>query len=160
MSQIEVLVFFHLLGAFLIAGGAGVSMAAGIAMPRSDSVRVIRLLSVMAERGALIATLPGSVLTLATGIWLIADYSFFELEEFWLWSSFVLWAAAAALDHGILGPYHRRIQHAAVQLESEGVETSAELRAAASARRGPLTGTALTAITVVFLYLMVFRPGA
>lgn len=160
MSKIEALVFFHILGAFLITAGAGIGMAAGIAMPRSDSVRVIKVLSLMAERGAFIATLPGSLLTLATGIWLIADYSFFELGEFWLWSSFILWAAAAAVDHGILGPYHRRIQHQAVQLESQGIQTSGELRALASARRGPLAGTTLTVITIVFLYLMVFRPGA
>jgi hypothetical protein len=158
VSKIELLVFLHILGAFVICGGAGVGMSAGIAMGRTTSVRAIGLLSVTAHRTALIVTFPGALLVAITGTWLIADYRFFEFEEFWLWSSYVLWVAAAVLDHGILGPHLLRLHSMAASLEKDGVADSNDLQAIANAPRASVTGMVLLVITVVALGLMVFRP--
>ena len=158
MSKIEVLVFFHILGAFLICGGAGVGIAAGIAMGRTTSVRAIALLSNTAHRAAFVVTLPGSLLVLLTGSWLIADYRFFRMEQFWLWSSYVLWVVSALLDNGVLGPHLSRLHKTASSLEHEGTADSAELQALANSPQAAVTGMALLLILVVFLGLMVFRP--
>ena len=158
MSKIELLVFLHILGAFVICGGAGVGVSAGIAMGRTTSVRAIGLLSITAHRAALIVTLPGALLVGITGSWLIADYRFFELEEFWLWASYVLWAGAAVLDHGILGPHLSRLHSMAGRLEKDGVADSDDLQAIANAPRASITGMVLIVITVVALGLMVVRP--
>jgi hypothetical protein len=158
MSKIEILVFFHVLGAFLICGGAGVGLAAGMAMGRTTSVRAISVLSVTAHRAAFVVTLPGSLLILLTGTWLIRDYRFFELEEFWLWSSYVLWVLSAGLDHGVLGPHLSRLHSMALGLEQEGVADSAELQSIANSPKAAITGMVLLVILVVFLGLMVFRP--
>ena len=160
MSKIEALVFFHILGAFLIVAGAGVGMASGLTMSRTDSVRVIRVFSGLSHRCESFVTLPGGLVTLITGVWLIADYPFFDLDEFWLWGSIVLWGVAVILGQGVQGTFLRRLHTRARSLEQQGVETSEELRLAAAAPVGAVTGMVLTVITIVFLYLMVARPGA
>lgn len=159
MSKIELLVFFHILGAFLICGGAGVGMAAGMAMGRTTSVRAIGLLSITAHRAAFIVTLPGALLTLVTGSWLIADYRFFELDEFWLWSSYVLWVVSAGLDHGVLGPHLSRLHSMAKNLEQANTTDSEDLQKLANSPKSSITGMVLLVILIAFLGLMVFRPG-
>jgi uncharacterized membrane protein len=158
VSKIDILRFFHILGAFLICGGAGVGIAAGIAMAQTTSVKAISLLSITSHRAAQFVTLPGSLLILATGTWLIADYPFFELEEFWLWSSYVLWVAAAALDHGVLGPGLTKLHAEAGRLNAQGVADSVELQTLAGDKRSRITGMVLLLLLVIFLALMVFRP--
>lgn len=164
MSRFDVLVFFHILGVVLIAGGAGVGLAAGAAMPRTDSVRTIGTLSGLAARAEHFATTPGAVLTLVTGTWFILDdsgepYQLFDIEETWLWLSYVVWVVAAALGEGVLAPFNHRLHREARSLEAEGTDRSEELRAAASSRVGSVTGSALALLTLLFLYLMVFQPG-
>jgi hypothetical protein len=158
MSKIDILVFFHVLGAFLISGGAGIAMSSGIAMGKTTSVRAIGLMSIIAHRATLVVTLPGALLTLATGTWLIADYPFFEWEEFWLWSSYILWVVSLGLDHGILGPHLSRLHRRAIGLQSDGVTDSEELQAMANDPRASIVGMALLVILIVFLALMIFRP--
>lgn len=160
MSEFDVLVFCHILGVVVLAGGAGVGVATGIAMSRTDSVRSIATMSALAERSEHFVVLPGAILTLVTGTWLIADFESFEIGETWLWLSYCLWVVAVGLGEGVLAPFHRRLHQRAAALEAAGVERSAELEKAASARVGSLTGGVLTAVLLVFLYLMVFRPGS
>jgi len=114
----------------------------------------------MGHRSSQFGTLPGSILTLATGIWFVADYELWALSDLWLAASFVLWIVAAVLDLAILGPHATRIHALASKLEADGIESSAELTALTNAKRGPLTGNVLLIITITFLVLMVFQPGS
>ena len=164
MDKFDVLMFFHILGLVLIAGGAGVGIAAGMAMPRTASVKTIGSLSGLAARAEHFATTPGAVLTLITGTWFIVDdtgevFQQFDLSETWLWLSYVVWAIAVLLGEGVLARFHHRIHRQAAALDAQGVETSEELQAAASAPTGPVTGVVLTLLLLLFLYLMVFQPG-
>jgi hypothetical protein len=164
MSRFDVLVFFHILGVVLIAGGAGVGLATGIAMPRTTSVPAIRWMSALAARAEHFATTPGALLTLITGTWFIADdsglpFQQFDIDEAWLWSSYILWVVAVLLGEGVLGRFHHGINRKARVLEAQGVEKSEELRAAAGSPVGSVTGGVLTLVLLVFLYLMVFQPG-
>lgn len=162
--KFDALIFFHILGVVLIAGGAGVGIATGIAMPRTTSVRAIGWMSGLAARAEHLATMPGALLTLITGTWLIVDdtgasFQQFDITEPWLWVSYIVWVIAVAIGEGVLGRFNHRLNRQAKALEAKGIDSSEELRAAASSRVGPVAGGGLTALLVLFLYLMVFQPG-
>ena len=164
MDKFDVLTFFHILGVVLIAGGAGVGIATGIAMPRTNSVRTIGSMSKLAARAEHYATTPGALLTLITGTWFIVDdsgevFQQFDLDETWLWLSYVVWVVAVMLGEGVLARFNHGLHRQAEALEAQGIETSDELKAAASSTTGPVTGMVLTLLLLLFLYLMVFQPG-
>ncbi len=160
MSKIDVLVFFHIIGVALIAAGAGVGIATGIAMPRTDSVRSIRSMSSLAERAEHFVIAPGALLTLLTGTWLIIDYEFFDFGETWLWLSYVLWVIAVVLGEAVLAPFNKQLRRQATALKEAGTERSEDLQKAAGRWVGPVTGSVLTLLFIAFVYLMVFRPGS
>lgn len=164
MSRFDVLMFFHILGVVLIAAGAGVGIATGIAMPRTSSVRAIGAMSGLAARAEHFATTPGAVFTLVTGTWFIADdtgesFQQFDITETWLWLSYVVWIIAVLLGEGVLARVNHDLHRQARALEAQGIETSDDLRRAASSRVAPITGGVLTLLLILFLYLMVFQPG-
>lgn len=158
------LIFLHILGVVLIAGGAGVGLATGIAMPRTDSVSSIGSMSLLAARAEHFATTPGALLTLITGTWLILDdtgapFQLFDIDETWLWLSYILWVVTAILGEGILARFNHQLHRRASELGMQGIESSEELRRAAASPVSSVTGSVLVVLTVVFLYLMVFQPG-
>jgi hypothetical protein len=164
MDTFDWLIFFHILGVVLISAGAGIGMATGMAMPRTSSVRAIGAMSGLAARAEHFVTMPGALLTLITGTWFIVDdsgevFQQFDIGETWLWLSYVLWGIAVVLGEGVVARFHHDLHRRAVQLEREGVETSEELRAAAGAPVGSVTGMVLTVVLVLFLLLMVWQPG-
>ena len=160
MSKLEILLFFHILGAFLIVAGAGIGAATGIAMSRTTSVRAIGVLAAVSRRAEMIAIVPAALLAIVFGTWLVAHLDAYAFDEPWISGAYVLWVVALGLGTGVLSPLMRRISERADQLEAEGVETNEELRALAGAPRGAITGIALHVIILAFLYLMVFKPGA
>lgn len=164
MDKFDLLVFFHILGVLLIAGGAGVGIATGIAMPRTTSVRTIGSMSALAARAEHFATTPGAVLTLITGTWFIVDdtgevFQQFDLGETWLWLSYIVWVIAVLLGEGVLARFDHSLHRQAAALEAQGVENSEELQAAANSPTSRVTGMVLTLLLLLFLYLMVFQPG-
>ena len=164
MDRFDVLLFFHILGVVLIAGGAGVGIATGIAMPRTTSVKTIGSMSALAARAEHFVTTPGAVLTLFTGTWFIVDdggevFHQFDLGETWLWLSYIVWVIAVALGEGVLARFNHGLHRQAQALDAQGIETSEELQAAASSPTGPVVGAVLSLLLLLFLYLMVFQPG-
>src|SRR4051812_48516846 len=90
MSLYETLLFFHVLGAFLlVAGTMGVGPLAlgwgSVALERAGQAR-------LAFTGSILSGI-GAVLTLVLGLWLVSKvgYSFFR---FWILGALVLWAIA------------------------------------------------------------------
>ena len=160
MTKLEILLFLHILGAFLLVAGASVSTAAAIAATRTTSVRAIGLLTRVALRAELLTIIPGALLAIVFGSWLVQHLDAYDFDEAWISGAYVLWVVALGLGTGVLSPFTRRVGRRADQLEAEGTETSEELRALASAPRGAITGTVLNVIILAFLYLMVFKPGA
>lgn len=164
MGKFDWLVFFHILGVVLIAGGAGVGVATGIAMPRTSSVNTIGTMSALAAKAEHFATTPGALLTLITGTWFVVDdsgeiYQQFDLGETWLWLSYILWIVAVFLGEGVLARFNHELHRKAQALEAQGVETSEELQVAAGSPVGAVTGMVLTLVLVLFLLLMVWQPG-
>jgi len=159
MSTYEILLFIHLVGVFLILAGAGVSTASGIAMTRTNVVRSIGLLAGTGRVAELFVTVPGALVTIVFGSWLVAEVGVYEFSQPWISTSYVLWFAAMGIGTGLLGPILKRIEARAAALEAEGVDTSDELKAMASDPKLPLFGNVLHVLTLAVLALMVFRPG-
>ena len=86
----DVLLFFHVLGAFALAAGTA-SMApfalslGGAGLERAGAARMARIGNVFSAIGG--------TLTLVLGLWLVANVGY-SLLRFWILGALVLWAVA------------------------------------------------------------------
>ena len=154
----KTLLFLHILGVFLIVGGAGIATALGIKASKSRSHTIAELsgLSIVAERYVIT---PGAVLALVAGTFLVHK-SGHTFGEFWLIAAYVLWITAIGLGWLVLGPHNSRLHKHAKELAASGVEVSDELQKEAAAPVGMIFGLVQNVILLAFIYLMVVRPGA
>ena len=155
----ETLLFLHILGVFLIVGGAAIATALGIKASKSRRTHTIADLSglsIVAERYVIT---PGAVLALIAGTFLVhrTGHTF---DEFWLVAAYVLWATALSIGWLILGRHTSAVHKHARELVAGGIDESDELQAEAAAPVGMIFGLAQNVILVAFIYLMVVRPGA
>jgi uncharacterized membrane protein len=158
VSQLQILLFLHILGAFMIAAGAGLGevVIAGLRRTRSTTA-ILALLNagsrvpMMTVPGAVIAIVFGSALVTGTG------HSF---SETWLSLAYLGWIVSAVLSVAVIGPAQRKL-HALAEAElAAGREESPALIEAARNPRMAMASHTLGALLVVFLVLMVFKPGA
>jgi len=152
------LLFLHILGVFLIVGGAAIATALGIRASKSVHTRTIAALSglsIIAERYVIT---PGAILALVAGSFLVhqVGYSF---GQAWIVASYVLWVTAMSVGWGVLGRHSAHLNTHAKRLVAEGVETSDELGREAAAPVGMIFGAVQNVILIAFIYLMVVRPG-
>lgn len=155
----KTLLVLHILGAFMIVGGAAIATALGIKTAKSRRTRTIAELSgisIFAER--FIIT-PGAILALAAGTLLVheAGYTF---DQFWIIASYVLWITAISFGWIILGRHSSRLNNHARRLIAGGVEESDELGHEAAAPVVSVFGGIQNLILLAFIVLMVVRPGA
>ena len=155
----ETLLFLHILGAFLIVGGAAIATALGIKASKSKRTHTIADmsgLSIVAERYVIT---PGAVLALVAGTFLVhrTGHTF---DEFWLIGAYVLWMAAMSIGWLILGRHTSAVHKHARELVAGGIDESDELQAEAAAPVGMIFGLGQNVILLAFIYLMVVRPGA
>ncbi|MGE3795277.1 MAG: DUF2269 family protein [Dehalococcoidia bacterium] len=156
MSLYEALLVMHLVGAFWMAAGAGIvtiaTMLSGRAVDRSSqaiTARAIRL-------GVLWGVVPGSLLAIVFGSWLVSEAGY-DFGAIWVSLSYVLWLALLAIATGVISPRARRQERLA--LAAMAVPREA---AGSGAPAGTQIGLTLVVdlLLVVFLFLMVLRPGA
>ncbi len=153
----ETLLFFHILGAFLILANAGVGTAAGIAMTRTTRVHTIGTLVHISRQAERFAGIPGALLTFIFGTWLVNEGGW-DFGSAWISLGYVLWFIIMALSTGVLAGFLRRVHELSEELAAEDIEQSDELAALASAPIGPITGNILHLLTLTTLYLMVVKP--
>jgi uncharacterized membrane protein len=152
------LLVFHMTGAFLLLGGAvfaGILSAAAMRRERPSEVVVLYRLVQIAVR----AISAGMLLTIAFGIWLVADLDFVKWSNTWVVLALVGWVLANALG-GIGGRREKATRQLAERLAAEGDAPSSELRAR---MRDPLTlalswGSGIVVIGI--LALMIWKPGS
>jgi uncharacterized membrane protein len=155
----KTLLFLHILGVFLIVGGAAIATALGIKASKSVHTRTIAALSglsIIAERYVIT---PGAILALVAGSFLVHEVGY-TFGQAWIVASYVLWVTAMGVGWGILGRHSMRLNTHAKRLVSDGVETSDELGREAAAPVGMIFGMVQNVILIAFIYLMVVRPGA
>lgn len=103
-------------------------------------------------------TLPGAILVLVAGL-LLVDPAGFSLADGWVTGAIVLLLLALVLDFGGLMPANRRIRRVAERMLADGTEVGDGARRAAAAPHTMAMGVALDLFLVVFLWLMVVKPG-
>ena len=158
MGRYQWLLVFHMTGAFLLLGGAvfaGILNAAAMRSERPSEVVVLYRLVQIAVRAISL----GMLLTIAFGIWLVADLDFVKWSNTWVILALVGWVLANALG-GIGGRREKATRQLAERLAAEGDEPSGELRAR---MRDPLTlalswGSGIVVIGI--LALMIWKPGS
>lgn len=159
MTGYEVALFLHLLGVVMLAGGSAATTVLGIAASRTNETRLIDRylhLSQVSERTLII---PGSIGLLAAGLWLVSETGY-GYGDGWLIGAYVLFALAMGIGMFALGPHGSRVGAQAKELVAAGTERSDELQRAAAAPAMALLAMTENVLIVVFLWLMVAKPGA
>ena len=150
--------FLHILGVFLIVGGASVATALGIKMSKSRSARTIAEMSSRSIAAERYVITPGAILALVAGTFLVHK-SGHQFGEFWIIAAYVLWIIALTIGWVILGRHSSSLNRHANELLAKGVEEDDTLAKEAAAPIGPIFGAVQNVILVAFIYLMVVRPG-
>lgn len=158
VSTLTVYLFLHILGAFLLMGGSVLGEVSVAAMRRSTNAHVLLTLATLTSRIPLM-TIPGALLTVVFGTLLIPLYGFSH-SAMWLNVAYVLWIISMALSVGVLGPAERKLHALAQRDAAAGNEASAELIAAVNNGKFRMVVHLLSLMVLVFLVLMVFKPGS
>ena len=158
MSQYQWALFFHILSAVLLAGGALTYHFLHLALLKRDRPSEIAALFGGAKIAAT-ALQAGALGTIVFGIWLAfigePDYGF----DGWVIAAIVLWVVANALG-AVGGKIYEKGQKLAARLATEGDAPSAELAAVIRSPKAAALTYASTTLIVVILVLMVWKPGA
>jgi len=153
----NIVLFFHLLGAFSFVAGTVVAGIAFEATRRRRTPAEIALLLGLSRIGVLLVAF-GTLLALGFGLWLVnlGDWGY---EAGWVDAALGLLAAAVVL--GALGGQRpKQARKLAVRLTTEGEPGNAELRALLDDQT-TLTANYLSArLLLAIVALMVFKPGA
>ena len=157
MTEMQWLIGFHMLGAFLFVSGAvAVGALHALATRRGKPSEVAFLLGLTRPAVAVVGV--GALATLGLGAWLV-DYEGRDWGDGWLTAALLLWIASVILG-AFGGRSTRHTRYLADRLAAEGDRPSDELRSALSS---PLTqvlnyGSFLAVVAV--LALMIWKPGA
>lgn len=148
-SAYLLLKFLHILIAILALGtsaGLGIALEFYGRQPVHGSflLRVIR-------RMVAFFVLPGYVLTLLTGLWMVSIS--WSLTTRWVQEALAGWAVGIAVLAGFLVVLGRQLR----MLETEGPGTRSYQRVSLVGRA---LGAGLGLVVVFILYLMVFKPAA
>jgi uncharacterized membrane protein len=159
VDRYQWLIFLHVAGAFLVLGGAtfgGILNFFALRRERPSEVVVLyRMVRLAVSSIAL-----GMVMTLAFGLWLVADEDVIKWSDTWVILALIGWVLANALG-GMGGRREKDTRLLAERLAAEGGDTpSGELRAR---MRDPLTlalswGSGVVVIGI--LALMIWKPGS
>lgn len=160
MDTRELLLIVHIVGAFMLAGGSLTATSLGIYAGAGTSTHSIRVATDLQVRVERFLITPGALLAIVFGILLVLDSEFIDFSEAWISVAFVLWFVSAGLGTGMLTPHAKRVKARADELIAQGVTDSAELQAEFATPRVKAVGASLTLILVVFVCLMVAKPGA
>jgi uncharacterized membrane protein len=157
MELYDWLLALHVLSAFawiaaLVVYTVVIVAGWGLTVP-SDVVRMFRVTRV---GDALIAI--GMVGTIVFGIWLAFDK--YEIWDGWIIAALVLWLFAGAVG-GRVGKVFNAVRDRATALVDEGRdEPSAELNAMLRSPRGIVLHGLMVLVVLVFLVVMIYKPGA
>lgn len=136
---------------------AGISTASGIMVARVTAANVALTLLKLMRFSEYVVTSAGTVLVVVFGVLLVgeADHS---MSDAWISAAFTLLIIVLAIDHGFLMPRAKKAARMAEALGDGPV--SKEL---SDYLNNPLTiaaGALLDVSFLVFLWLMIVRPGA
>ena len=155
MNELSLALFFHILGAILLAGGAIVAGVAYEAGRRRQSPAEIALLLGLTRLGVALVGL-GGLLVLGFGLWLV-DLSGFGYGAGWIRWALGLFALAMAVG-AVGGRRPKRARLLATRLAQEGRGVTDELRRLLDDPVSQLANYLSAALVVAMLALMVWKP--
>jgi uncharacterized membrane protein len=121
----------------------------------SDVVRVFRV-----SRAGDVLIAVGMVGSLVFGIWLAIDLDAYHPWDGWIIAALVLWFVAAAVGRRV-GAIYDATRERAKELVREGNDApSPELNTMLRSQRGATLHGLLVLVTLVFLVVMIYKPGA
>jgi uncharacterized membrane protein len=149
------LLVLHVLGA-IIALGFSLSYGLWVRRGEADGVQgrafALRTISWIDRR----VTTPAFIAQLITGLLLVATLDWDLLRRAWLEVSLAIYVLLTALAIGVYAPAFRRQREIAERIAAgEGDEAEYELAAA----KGTAMGVVVTALTLVIVVLMVWKPA-
>jgi hypothetical protein len=119
---------------------------------------VVRLFWVSRSGDALIAV--GMIGTLVFGVWLAIDLDAYHPWDWWIILALVLWFVAVEVGRRT-GAVYDATRARAKELVGEGNDApSPELNAMLRSQRGAILHWLLVLVTLVFLVVMIYKPGA
>ena len=155
MSRLDVALFFHLLGAIVLAGGALVAGVLFEAARGRDDPREVALLLGLTRAGVVLVGL-GGVLVLAFGLWLV-DLAGYGFDAEW-----IRWAVVLLVASGLLGAFGgrapKRARLLAERLARAGEGSTNELRRLLDDCISRAANYVSAALIVAILVLMVWKP--
>ena len=158
MSLREVLLIAHIVGVVVMAFGSGTAMLASLsAGSRPDVVSILKASQLELLGGRVTAF--AAVVVAVLGTWLVIEVDGYEFEQAWLSAAYVLWFVAMGLGGGVLSRHSRSVIAAAEAAQTRGETTSDALIAQFRSPVANIGGTVLGLMYVVFIYLMVAKPG-
>lgn len=156
--MIQIFLFLHLLGALMLAAGSGLGEVAVAGMRRTRSTAAILALLNAGSRVAYL-TFPGSLLAIAFGSALVTATGN-SFGAMWISIAFLAWGIAVSTSVAIVSPALRRL-HALAEAElAAGREESDALIAAIRESKLAMASHLLSAMLLLSLVLMVFKPGS
>ena len=157
MTEVQWLIGFHVLGAFLfVSGAAAVGALHALATRREKPSEVAYLLGLTRPAVAVVGA--GGLMTLGLGAWLV-DYEGWDWGDGWISAALLLWIASIALG-GIGGRSARHTRYLAERLAAEGDRPSEELRRQLADPVAQALNYASFLAVVAVLALMIWKPGA
>lgn len=160
MDTRELLLIVHIVGALLLAGGALTATALGMYAGASTSTHSIRFASDLQIKADRLMITPGAVIAIVFGVLLVLDSDFIEFSDGWISAAFVLWFIAGGLGSAVLTPHAKRVRDQADKLIADGIAESVALQTEFASPQAKIIGMALNVLLVLFVYLMVAKPGA
>ena len=157
MTEYNVALFFHLLGAFAFVAGTLIAGVAFETARRKQTPAEIALLLGLSRIGVLLVAL-GTLLVLGFGLWLV-HLGTWGYGAGWVDATLGLLAATAILG-ALGGQKPKQARKLAVRLAAEDASVGGELRALLD-HRATLAANYLSALMLLaIIALMVFKPGA
>ena len=157
LDTVEIYLYGHLLGVFLMLAAAGISTASGITVARTTSANVALMLLKLMRFSEYVVTSAGTILVVVFGILLIGETDY-SMSDAWISAAFTLLIVVLAIDHGYLMPQAKKGVRMAEALGDAPV--SKEL---SDHLNKPLTvgaGIVLDVSFLVLLWLMIVKPVA
>jgi uncharacterized membrane protein len=148
----------HLLAAFCLIGALVIFSVMIVALWRCDSPSRVASTMSLARLGA-VTTAVGSLGTVIFGVWLAISLDRYEIWDGWVIAALILWAIASSLGQKS-GVGYTEGGELAQKLASEGATSSPELAERFGATRAFWLHVAATALFLLILVDMIWKPGA
>jgi uncharacterized membrane protein len=151
------LLFLHILSVVMLTAGTTLGAITSALAKRWTGTRELATVATFAQRVPAL-TIPGSLLAMITGSLLVWKMGL-GFGTPWIVASYALWTLAFVLSGAILG---RKMRAAAPLLQTaieSGAPEAPEFQKALLDPTFRMTQRFLEALILVFVYLMVFKPG-